>query len=55
MARAKAANVVYGGPTGQGGYQAEVKWETVRNGLLEIIDKAEQGLEYGPLPVETTE
>ena len=55
LARAKAANVVYGGPTGQGGYQAEVKWETVRIGLLEIIDKAEQGLEYDPIPVETTE
>ena len=55
LARAKAANVVYGGPTGQGGYQAELKWETVRIGLLEIIDKAEQGLEYDPLPVETTE
>ena len=52
LARAKAANAVYGGPTGQGGYQAKVKWETVRIGLLEIIDKAEQGLEYDPHPIE---
>ena len=55
LARAKAANVVYGGPTSQGGYQVEMKWETVRSGLLEIIDNAQLGLEYDPISITTTE
>ena len=54
LARAKAATVVFAGPTGQGGYEARLKWDQVRAGLLEIIDKAEQGLDYDPIPIETT-
>ena len=53
LARAKAATIVYGGPSGQGGLNIEFKWTDVREGLLEIIDKAEQGLEYEPIPIES--
>lgn len=55
LARAKAANVVYGGPTEQGGYQVKEKWESVRTELLEIIEQAERGLEYTDGSSENTE
>lgn len=51
LARAKAATVVFRLPAH--GYETE-DWDQVRAGLLEIIDKAEQGLEYDPISTETT-
>ena len=51
LARAKAATVVFRLPAH--GYETE-DWDQVRAGLLEIIDKAEQGLDYDPIPIETT-
>ena len=51
LARAKAATVVFRLPGH--GYETE-DWDRVRAVLLEIIDKAEQGLDYDPIPIETT-
>lgn len=54
LARAKAASISFSGPTILEGNLAREKWDQVRADLLEIIDKAEQGLEYDPIPIETT-
>lgn len=54
LARAKAASISFSGPTILEGNLAREKWDQVRADLLEIIDKAEQGLDYDPIPIETT-
>lgn len=51
LARAKAATVVF---RLSGHYTQVATWDQVRTRLLEIIDKAEQGLDYDPIPIETT-
>ena len=52
LARAKAATLVFMLPGH--GYESE-DWEQVRTELLEIVDKAEQGLDYVPVLSETSE
>lgn len=52
LARAKAATLVFMLPSH--GYESE-DWEQVRIELLEIVDKAEQGLDYDPVLPETSE
>ena len=52
LARAKASNVVFVGPDGQGGYEEKERWKQIKEELLEIIDKAEQGVDYGSVPIE---
>lgn len=46
LARAKAVTLSYAAPTSYDREAAIAKWDRVREDLLEIIDRAEQGQEY---------